>query len=77
MKVNLKLHISFVILLLTTTLSAQNLDKVGKKEMVTVHGGLNFSTITYASDGIAFPSRDPLRWICNHKCSKHQESFKY
>lgn len=65
----IKLHITLLSLLLTSVLSAQNLDKIGKKDMVSVHGGLNFSTISYMSDGIAFPSREPFTWFATGNVS--------
>lgn len=50
------------ILLLSGISISQNLEKVGKKEMVTVSGGINFNTTSYAADGIA-SRREPFTWV--------------
>jgi len=65
MKDNLliKIYVTTLCIFITTFSSAQNLDKIGEKGMVKVSGGLNFNTISYASDGIAFPSREPFTWF--------------
>lgn len=52
-----------VIFLSTTNLFSQNLDKIGSGEMIKVSGGLAFNTITYFSDGIVNPSREPFTWF--------------
>lgn len=46
------------------TLPAQNLDKLGKKGMVTVSGGLNVNSLFYHANGIA-NRRDPFTWYAN------------
>lgn len=43
---------------------AQNLEKLGKKDMVTVSGGLNFNSIYYNANGIN-NRRDPFTWYFN------------
>jgi hypothetical protein len=57
-----KAYFTLLTLILTSAVFAQNLEKVGKKDMVTVNGGLKFSTISYASDGVDFPGREPFTW---------------
>jgi len=52
-----------VIFVSTTNLFSQNLDKIGSGEMIKVSGGLAFNTITYFSDGIVNPSREPFTWF--------------
>lgn len=44
---------------------AQNLDKIGKEDMVTVSGGFNLNTITYASSGTNYAGRDPFTWFAS------------
>jgi hypothetical protein len=41
---------------------AQNLEKIGKEDMVTVSGAMSLNTIAYFSDGQSFAGRDPLTW---------------
>lgn len=43
---------------------AQNLDKIGKKDMVKVNGGLNFSSI-FLNTNNPNSTRDPLSWYLN------------
>ncbi len=45
-------------------LFSQNLEKVGKKDMVTVSGGMNFNTIFYNAQGFD-ARRDPYTWYFN------------
>lgn len=57
------------ILLLTTTLGcvalhSQNLEKVGKKDMITVGGAMNLNSIFYHANGFT-PRRDPFTWYFN------------
>ncbi|MBD3637296.1 MAG: hypothetical protein HUJ25_08095 [Crocinitomicaceae bacterium] len=47
------------------TAMAQNLDKIGKEDAVTVSGGVAFNTITYFSKGISIPSREPFTWFAS------------
>jgi hypothetical protein len=42
----------------------QNLEKIGKKDMVTVSGGVNYNGIFYSSDGIP-NRRPPYSWFFN------------
>jgi hypothetical protein len=43
---------------------SQNLEKIGKKDMVTVNGGMNFNTIFYNAQGFE-ARRDPYTWYFN------------
>lgn len=43
---------------------AQNLDKIGKKDMVSIHGGLNVNSIFYNANGID-ARRNPFTWYAN------------
>jgi hypothetical protein len=45
--------------------SSQNLEKTGKDDMIKVSGGLSFNTITYFSDGLVHPSREPFTWYAS------------
>lgn len=55
----------FLLVFLNDTSWSQNLEKIGKKDMVKVNGGLSFNTITYYSQGIDFPSREPFTWYAS------------
>lgn len=46
-------------------LRAQNLEKIGEKDMVKVSGGLAFNTVTYFSSGLVSPSREPFTWYAS------------
>ncbi|HET6992760.1 MAG TPA: hypothetical protein VFJ43_15610, partial [Bacteroidia bacterium] len=49
---------------LPSAILSQNLEKIGKKDMVTIGGGMNFNSIFYNAQG--FPSRrDPYTWYFN------------
>lgn len=54
----------FVLFALMNDVHAQNLEKIGKKDMVTVGGGLNYNGIFYHADGIA-DRRKPYTWFFN------------
>jgi hypothetical protein len=57
-------HYYIVLLFLSAVSFSQNLEKVGKKDMVKVNGGLNYSSVFYNADGI--PSRrQPFTWFLN------------
>lgn len=43
---------------------AQNLEKIGKKDMITIGGGLNLNSIFYDAHGFT-PRRDPFTWYFN------------
>ncbi len=60
-------YLLHIILLLFTSLhfQAQNLDKIGKKDMIKVSGGFNLNTITYASSGTSYAGRDPFTWFAS------------
>jgi len=51
--------------IISTNSFSQNLDKIGSGEMVKVSGGLAFNTITYFSDGLVNPSREPFTWFAS------------
>ena len=59
---------NYILLLFLLTIAgiskSQNLDKIGKKDMVTVGGGLNYNGIIYAADGIP-NRRPPYSWFFN------------
>lgn len=56
---------TFVAIIAFNNLSAQNLEKIGKEDMVQVSGGLALNTITYFSSGIQNPSREPFTWYAS------------
>jgi hypothetical protein len=56
---------SYIILMFLASISfSQNLEKVGKKDMVKVSGGLNYSSVFYNADGIP-NRRQPFTWFLN------------
>jgi hypothetical protein len=59
-----KKHIFILSLLTAFSLPSQNLEKIGKKDMVTVSGGLNYNGIFYNADGIQ-NRRPPYSWFFN------------
>jgi hypothetical protein len=59
-----KKHIFILSLLTAVSLPSQNLEKIGKKDMVTVSGGLNYNGIFYNADGIQ-NRRPPYSWFFN------------
>lgn len=46
------------------SVSAQNLDKIGSKEMLTIHGGINFNTVNYSAFNME-NRRDPFTWFAS------------
>ncbi len=52
------------ILICSTNAISQNLEKVGKKDMVTVGGGMNFNSVFYDAQGFE-ARRDPYTWYFN------------
>lgn len=55
-------YIVLLLLLITgISLPAQNLEKIGRKEMVTAGGGMNFNSIFYDANGMP-ARRDPFTW---------------
>lgn len=42
--------------------TAQNIEKIGQKDMLKVNGGVNFSSIAYAARGLQ-ARRDPFTWF--------------
>lgn len=52
------------LLLICSTGSAQNLEKIGKKDMITIGGGMNLNSIFYDAFGFT-PRRDPFTWYFN------------
>jgi hypothetical protein len=63
--IRIRVFVAIVFFTSSPFLSAQNLEKIGGKEMVKVSGGLAFNTITYFSSGVAFPSREPFTWYAS------------
>lgn len=53
-----------LILINTGYLYCQNLEKLGKKDMIRVSGGLNYSSVIYHADGIP-NRRQPFTWFLN------------
>lgn len=47
---------------------AQDLNKIGKKDMVTVNGGINLNTI-YLNTNNPNSTRDPFSWYANGNIS--------
>lgn len=60
----LKLIYTFLLFWMVSLFKAQNLDKIGKKDMVKVGGGLNYSSVFYNADGIP-NRRQPFTWFLN------------
>ena len=58
----------YILLLLSFTLfsisKSQNLEKIGKKDMVTVNGGINYNGLFYSANGIP-NRRPPYSWFFN------------
>jgi hypothetical protein len=54
----------FFVLIAAFPVQGQNLEKIGKKDMVTVTGGMNYNTVFYHADGFE-PRRDPFTWYFN------------
>lgn len=48
----------------SVTISAQNLEKIGKKDMITVGGSMNVNSIFYNAEGFT-ARRDPFTWFFN------------
>ena len=44
--------------------NAQNLDKIGTKDFLTIHGGINFNTVNYFVSGME-SRRDTFTWFAN------------
>lgn len=64
----MKLRIILLTLLLTNLTFAQNLEKIGKKDMVTVGGGLNYNTVYNQVVGQE-QFRDPFTWMLSGNVS--------
>lgn len=68
MKFSKHITVSFFVLLFLLAqiqfTAAQNLDKIGKKDMVKISGGLNVNSLLYTSDGIN-DRRKPFTWFLN------------
>ena len=56
--------ISVLFCSLSELLHAQNLEKIGKKDMVTIGGSMNLNSIFYDAYGFT-PRRDPFTWYFN------------
>lgn len=59
-------HIVLLLLIFhkTEQVAAQNLEKIGKKDMITIGGALNLNSILYDAYGFS-PRRDPFTWYFN------------
>jgi len=57
-------NISVLLCSLSEIVSAQNLEKLGKKDMVTIGGSMNLNSIYYDAYGFT-PRRDPFTWYFN------------
>ncbi len=44
--------------------NAQNLEKIGQKDFMTIHGGINFNTVNYFVNGME-SRRDPFTWFAS------------
>ncbi len=58
---------AFIFLLLCSLsgfLNGQNLEKIGKKDMITIGGSMNLNSIFYDAHGF-IPRRDPYTWYFN------------
>ncbi len=53
------LIIPFILCISPLSSQSQNLEKIGQKEMATISGGINFTSLLYWSDGIS-ARRDPF-----------------
>src|SRR5258708_1150792 len=59
----------YIILLFLASVSfSQNIEKLGRKDMVKVSGGLNYSSVFYNADGIP-NRRQPFTWFLNGNIS--------
>jgi hypothetical protein len=61
---NKKKYILFLIILGGSSLHAQNLEKIGSKDFMTIHGGINFNTVNYFANGMP-ARRDPFTWFAS------------
>ncbi len=55
---------TFLCVLIGFTTQAQNIEKIGKKDMVTVHGGLSFNALFYEGNRAA-ADRQRFAWFAN------------
>jgi hypothetical protein len=62
-KLCLRASVAFLFFLPVKTFS-QNLEKIGKKDMITVSGGMNFNSVFYNANGFE-ARRDPYTWYFN------------
>jgi hypothetical protein len=60
----MKLILTTLLLLVTTFLVAQNIEKIGKKDMVKINGGLSFNTMFYDGNRSG-ATRDPFTWYAS------------
>lgn len=68
MKIKTKIFFILLIVYQFENLLAQNFDKLGDKNAVALHGGMQFNTVAYTSIGM-FPRRDPFSWYFNGNLS--------
>jgi hypothetical protein len=61
---NSKKYIAFILILATRLCFAQDLEKIGKKDMLKVNGGLNVTSVIYNADGIP-NRRQPFTYFVN------------
>lgn len=60
-----KLAVAYILFFaLSGSLRAQNLEKIGKKDMITIGGSMNLNSIVYDAYGFT-PRRDPFTWYFN------------
>lgn len=66
MRTLIRYNVNVLLLLLIPAMSvqAQNLEKIGKKDMVTIGGSMNLNSIVYDAYGFT-PRRDPFTWYFN------------
>lgn len=60
----LKVSLLFCLMFFSLFISGQNLEKIGKKDMLTINGGLNYNSLFYNAYGIP-NRRDPFTWYFN------------
>ena len=61
---SITLFFLFLLFIYPQLLHSQNLEKLGKKDMVGVSGGLNFNSIFLNSNN-PYSTRDPFSWYLN------------
>lgn len=64
LRLALRICVFAAIILAPSNLLAQNLEKIGKKDMITVGGSMNVNSIFYDAQGM-ISRRDPFTWYFN------------